>query len=43
MFSAEVDVKGSPDTMSSTPVNGWEGSKPGGGVSDLSPETGKGR
>ena len=38
----EIEVKGSPETISSMPVKGCEGSKSGGGVSDLSPETGNG-
>jgi hypothetical protein len=36
----EMDER--PETMSSTPVKGWEGSNSGGGVSDLSPEMGNG-
>ena len=42
-FKAEIiEVNGSPEMMSSTLVKGCVGSKLGGGVSDLSPETGKG-
>jgi len=37
-----VEVYGRPEMVSSTPVKGCVGSKSGGGVSDLSPETGKG-
>ena len=33
---------GSPETMSSTPVKGCDGSNCGGGVSDLSSESGSG-
>ena len=35
-------MNGRPEMINSTPVKGWVGSKSGGGVSDLSPDTGNG-